>query len=267
MANILVFDSGMGGWSVLEACRAHVPGQHWHYLCDNAALPYGTKPDAWLTERILAVVGTACAELRVELVVVACNTASTLALELLRARLSVPVIGTVPAIKPAAEQVHGKPLALLATSATLSRRYTQTLIERFASDSVVHLINGDALVSEAEAFMAGAAVSAHTLKAVLAPLQAIEDLQGVVLGCTHFPLLTPRLRLFLDNHIIWYDSGAAIARRVEALLPLCPRVGAERVSVYATDTERSTVKAVCRRSGLAPPCALRLSEPCLTFFD
>ncbi|MCM2972814.1 glutamate racemase [Larsenimonas suaedae] len=267
MANILVFDSGMGGWSVLEACRAHVPGQHWHYLCDNAALPYGTKPDAWLTERILAVVGTACAELRIELVIIACNTASTLALEALRARLSVPVIGTVPAIKPAAEQALGKPLALLATSATLSRRYTQTLIERFSSRSIVHPVNGDALVSEAESFMAGDAVSAYTLKAVLAPLQAIEDLHGVVLGCTHFPLLTPQLRLILGDHIIWYDSGAAIARRVEALLPPGPRSDAERVSVYATDAERSTVRAVCRRSGLGPPCALKLSEPCLMFFD
>lgn len=118
---ILIFDSGVGGLSVVPSLRSRLPGVALTYACDNAMLPYGTRPSAWLVERILAVCEAAVIASGASVLVVACNTASTLALDALRARLSVPVVGTVPAIKPAAALSRSRHIGLLATSATVSR--------------------------------------------------------------------------------------------------------------------------------------------------
>lgn len=211
---ILVFDSGVGGLSVLSAIRRQLPGVALAYVCDNAMLPYGTKPDAWLVTRIAEVCRAAVAESAASALVVACNTASTLALRELRASLGIPVIGTVPAIKPAAAATLTGTFGLLATSATVNRPYTDALIRDFAAHCRVVRVAADALVAQAERQLGGQPLDQAVLQAQLAPLWAVSSLDTVILGCTHFPLLARQLDACAPRPITWVDSGEAIARRV-----------------------------------------------------
>ena len=215
-APILVFDSGVGGLSVVQALRHRLPGVALAYACDNAMLPYGRREDAWLVERIQSVCLAAVAASGCRALVVACNTASTLALNALRQRLSIPVIGTVPAIKPAAAVSVTRHIGLLATSATVSRPYTLRLIHDFAADCRVTRVAADALVGEAERLVVGETPDRAAIRRSLAPLweassAAETALDTVVLGCTHFPLLRRQLIEAAPREVAWVDSGEAIA--------------------------------------------------------
>ncbi|MFG6136631.1 glutamate racemase [Halomonas sp. B23F22_10] len=210
---VLVFDSGVGGLSVVEALRRRLPEVALAYACDNAMLPYGVREDDWLVARILAVCEAAVAASGACGLVVACNTASTLALDALRERLSVPVVGTVPAIKPAAGASESRHIGLLATSATVARPYTARLIEAFAGDCRVTRLAADPLVGQAERLVAGEPPDPEVLRRVLAPLAELPDLDTLVLGCTHFPLLRESLEAAVPHPVRWVDSGDAIARR------------------------------------------------------
>ncbi|MGP9566017.1 glutamate racemase [Halomonas sp. AOP12-C2-37] len=231
-APVLIFDSGVGGLSVAQSLRQHYPDVAMCYACDNAWLPYGLRDDVALAERIVAVCQAAVGACQPSVLVVACNTASTLALETLREQLTIPVVGTVPAIKPAAAMSQTRHIGLLATKATVGRPYTQRLIDSFASDCVITRVAADALVIEAEAYLAGGAPSVARMQAALAPLwQAVlptpstqPALDTVVLGCTHFPLLKPWLTQLAPMPLYWIDSGDAIARRVAQVVdPLTSR--------------------------------------------
>ncbi|MDQ7727160.1 glutamate racemase [Halomonas sp. SpR8] len=218
---VLIFDSGVGGLSVAQSLRQHYPDAAMCYACDNAWLPYGLREDAALTERIVAVCRTAVEACQPRVLVVACNTASTLALENLREQLAIPVVGTVPAIKPAAALSQTRHIGLLATKATVGRPYTQHLIDSFASDCLITRVAADGLVKEAEAHLAGKAPNIERIQAALAPLWqaaapsiANAALDTVVLGCTHFPLLKSWLTQLAPVPLHWVDSGDAIARRV-----------------------------------------------------
>lgn len=222
-APIVVFDSGVGGLSVLAHIRDQLPQSPLVYVCDNAALPYGTKPNDWLNDRIIAVCEAAVQRVDARALVVACNTASTLALDALRERLQIPVIGTVPAIKPAASATATGEIALLATSATVHRPYLDRLIAEFASHCTVLRIPADGLVTQAERLLSGAPVDSAEIEAALAPLWAHPRVDTVVLGCTHFPLLQNMFDAIAQQRaprraIQWLDSGAAIARRVKSVL-------------------------------------------------
>ncbi|SDL41647.1 glutamate racemase [Franzmannia pantelleriensis] len=219
---ILVFDSGVGGLSVAAAIRQRLPQASLAYVCDNAMLPYGTKRDAWLVARCVTVCEAAVAASGACALVVACNTASTLALEALRARLQIPVVGTVPAIKPAAALSRSGHLALLATSATVNRPYTRRLIETFAGHCQVQRLAADPLVAQAEHWLAGAALDPSIIDACLAPLWQDPELDTVVLGCTHFPLLGEALAAAAPRPVTWVDSGDAIARRVAQVVSPLP---------------------------------------------
>lgn len=210
---ILIFDSGVGGLSVVAELRRQLPGAALVYACDNAMLPYGLRPDAWLVARILAVCEAAVAASGCAALVVACNTASTLALDALRTRLCVPVVGTVPAIKPAARLSRNRHVALLATSATVVRPYTERLIREFASDCRVERVAADGLVVQAERQVAGEAVDEDAIRAALAPLWRSPTLDTLVLGCTHFPLLHREIAAAAPWPVTLVDSSAAIARR------------------------------------------------------
>lgn len=216
---ILIFDSGVGGLSVVGALRRRLPGVSLAYVCDNAMMPYGRREDSWLISRILAVCEAAVAASDCSAVVLACNTASTLVLRPLRARLSVPVIGTVPAIKPAARLSQSRHIGLLATSATVSRPYTLQLIHDFAADCRVTRVAADALVIQAEHWLAGGPMDTTVIDESLAPLWVAPDLDVVVLGCTHFPLLKEALAGASPRGVSWVDSGEAIARRVAEVVP------------------------------------------------
>lgn len=215
--SVLIFDSGVGGLSVLQEIRQRLPGAELHYLMDNAFFPYGIKPDDVLIQRIVNVCSQAVSELNPDMLVVACNTASTLALHHLRTVLPIPVVGTVPAIKVAAGQTSSGHIGLLATPATVNRPYTDQLIDDFAGHCQVHRFGSANLVQWAEDFLQTGTIT-PALKSHLAPwIDANPAMEHVVLGCTHFPLLRAELEEYWP-HIRWIDSGSAIARRVESLL-------------------------------------------------
>lgn len=217
MPNLLVFDSGVGGLSVLTEIRQLLPSLELHYLMDNAAFPYGTKADDFLKARVLKVCAQAIAELNPDLLVVACNTASTLALDALRQQLNIPVVGVVPAIKVAAQLSTQRIIGLLATGATVNRSYTNKLIQDFAADCEVRRFGSAKLVQWAENWIDKQQQPTELFEHLNPWLSSSPELTHVVLGCTHFPLLKPQL-CQLWPHITWVDSGAAIAKRVEFLL-------------------------------------------------
>ncbi|GGY05438.1 glutamate racemase [Litchfieldella qijiaojingensis] len=256
---ILIFDSGVGGLSVVAAMRRRLPEAALAYVCDDGMLPYGTKNDDWLVARIVAVCEAAVRESGACALVVACNTASTLALDALRARITVPVVGTVPAIKPAARLSRSRHLALLATSATVNRPYTQALIADFAADCQVLRLAADPLVEQAERLLTGNAVDRHVVADCLAPLWDDAELDTVVLGCTHFPLLREVLEAVAQWPITWVDSGDAIARRVaQVVVEPAPLVGPGPGWVTGS---RARLAPVLARYGFAMPRHLDVPLP------
>ena len=215
-APILFFDSGVGGLSVLAPTRALLPNAPIVYAADSAGFPYGTKTDAELADRVPALLGRLVERFRPRLVVVACNTASTIALDHARAALDIPVVGTVPAIKPAAEMSRSRVIGVLGTEATVRQPYVDNLASAFASDCTLIRHGSAELVALAEAKLAGEAVSAEAVAAAVRPLAAAEGLDAVVLACTHFPLLAEELAEALPG-VAFVDGGPGIARRIAFL--------------------------------------------------
>lgn len=256
---ILLFDSGVGGLSVVSSLRRQLPGAALAYVCDDAMLPYGTKPDDWLVSRIVAVCEAAVRTSGASALVVACNTASTLALEALRCRLVIPVVGTVPAIKPAARLSRTRHLALLATSATVHRPYTQALINDFAVDCHVLRMAADPLVSQAERVLTGARPDESVLTSCLAPLREDPRIDTVVLGCTHFPLIREALQAVTPRTLAWVDSGEAIARRV-AQVVAAAAMGDGPGPAWVTGNP-SRLAPVLASYGFAVPRRLEAGQP------
>jgi glutamate racemase len=218
---ILVFDSGLGGLTVFREIAAARADANYIYMADDAAFPYGDMPEAALITRIVHVIGRAIADHKPDLVVIACNTASTLALAELRTRFTVPFVGTVPAIKPACAQSATKRVAVLGTQATVTREYTRALIREFAQDCEVDLVGSSRLAAFAEAELAGNPAADTEIAAEIAG--CFVDAGGkrtdtVVLACTHYPLLADRFRRLAPWPVAWLDPAAAIARRVNELI-------------------------------------------------
>lgn len=220
--HILVFDSGVGGLSVVAEINRVLPAVRVSYLADTAFLPYGTKEESVLIERVALLVGAMAQSLRPDLVVIACNTASTVCLPRLRAHLRIPVVGVVPAVKPAAELSVRRVIGLLGTVGTVRRRYTQELIDQFAPDCRVIRVGSPVLVQMAEAALAGRAMDHGVIRQELAPFclgNAAERPDVIVLACTHFPLIRQILLENMPAGVQLIDSGRAIAARVQDLLP------------------------------------------------
>lgn len=218
---VLVFDSGVGGLSVLDAIVAGGGALDLDYCADNAWLPYGAKSDAALRARVPAVIAAVAGEWGPDAVVVACNTASTIALDAVRAVLPIPVIGVVPPIKPAAALSKSGVIGLLATPATVARPYTNDLIAQFAAGKTVIRFGSTALVEAAEAQLAGGKADPAAIAEAIAGLfEAPEGdrIDVAALACTHFPLLRRELAAAAPRDVAWLDSGAAIATRVTSVL-------------------------------------------------
>ncbi|MFD1704661.1 glutamate racemase [Methylopila henanensis] len=218
---ILAFDSGLGGLTVLAALRAALPGAAYVYAADDAAFPYGALDDVRLAERVVAVMERLIARETPDLVVIACNTASTIALPSLRARFRTPFVGTVPAVKPAVAASRSGLVTILATPGTVRREHTKAMIEAFAGDVAVTLVGAPRLAGFAEAELRGEPVDDATLAAEIAPcfVEAGGRRTDVVaLACTHFPLLAHRLARVAPWPVSWIDPAPAIARRVAALV-------------------------------------------------
>lgn len=225
-ATILIFDSGLGGLTVFcEVMRAR-PDARFVYVADDAGFPYGGQAEDALIARVRQVVGNAIREHAPDLIVIACNTASTLALGDLRAHFGVPFVGTVPAVKPACAQSQSKRIAVLGTEATVAREYTHALIREFAAACVVDLVGSPRLAPLAEAALAGTPVDDAAIAAEIAPCFVDKDgrrTDTVVLACTHYPLLLERFEALAPWPVTWLDPAPAIARRVADLLQTRPR--------------------------------------------
>lgn len=213
---ILFFDSGVGGLSVLGPTRALLPDAPFVYVADSAGFPYGTKSEAEIAARVPALLGRLAERYRPRLIVIACNTASTIALAAVRYALEVPIVGTVPAIKPAAEMSKTRVIGVLGTEATVRQAYVDDLAARFADDCRVLRHGSAALVELAEAKLRGAAIEPLAVAAAIKPLRD-PMLDTVVLACTHFPLLAEELAAAFGPNVSFVDGGPGIARRVAHL--------------------------------------------------
>lgn len=237
-ARVLVFDSGIGGLSVLREIRAARPEAEIVYVADDAGFPYGDWEEGALTTRIVGLAGRLIEEHRPDLFVVACNTASTLVLPSLRNAHEVTFVGTVPAIKPAASTTVSRLISVLATPGTVKRDYTRALIETYASHLDVTLVGSTRLAALAEAHLAGETVEDGEIEREISP--CFKRLAGrrtdrVVLACTHYPFLVERFRQLAPWEVEWIDPAPAIARRVTQLLGPA-RPGAARAAGHAIFT-------------------------------
>ncbi|WP_434939483.1 glutamate racemase [Shewanella sp. HL-SH8] len=240
---ILVFDSGIGGLSVLSEIRKLLPNRDYHYLFDNARLPYGNLSEEDLIEGCVELILQQVHQINAAIVVVACNTASTLVLPRLRASLSIPVVGVVPAIKPAAALSAKKHIGLLATPGTVKRDYTQELINEFADDCKVELFGSSELVMMAEKYVAGEIIDLVELALILQPIKD-ADIDVLVLGCTHFPIIAAKINQILGNHVKLLDSGLAIANRVKTLVAMSNKQGSELTVSYTKQISTGLYKAL-----------------------
>lgn len=250
---VLVFDSGVGGLSVFQEIHRLLPHLDYLYLFDNQAYPYGELDQAVLISRVNQLVSSLVEEHQVDIVVIACNTASTIVLPSLRENLSIPVVGVVPAIKPAS-LLASKGVGLIATPATVTRQYTHELIRDFAQGKPVELLGSTRLVDMAEEKLRGNSVSLDELTKILFPLRDKVDV--AVLGCTHFPLIKEEIHQALGGDVTLIDSGAAIARRVKALL-LSDEIedteeGSKSIYASATPWQEDALNICLKKLGFNP---------------
>jgi glutamate racemase len=251
-APILFFDSGVGGLSVLAPTRALLPRAPIVYAADSAGFPYGTKTEAELATRVPALLGRLVERFHPRLAVIACNTASTIALDHARAALDLPIVGTVPAIKPAAEMSKTRVIGVLGTEATVRQPYVDNLAARFAADCTIVRHGSAELVALAEAKLAGETTDPAAIARAVQPLRDAENLDTVVLACTHFPLLVDELAEALPA-VGFVDGGAGIARRIAFLTegepwPDEPLPG---LAIFTGDAPAARLAAALKSYGLA----------------
>lgn len=221
---ILVFDSGIGGLTVLREARVLMPERHFIYVADDAGFPYGGWEEAALKERVIALFGRLLSEHDPEICVIACNTAFTLVGADLRAAFpQMTFVGTVPAIKPAAERTRSGLVSVLATPGTVKRAYTRDLIQSFATQCHVRLVGSENLAKMAEAYIRGERLDDAEVLAEIAP--CFVEMDGrktdiVVLACTHYPFMANVFRRLAPWPVDWLDPAEAIARRARSLVPL-----------------------------------------------
>jgi glutamate racemase len=251
-APILFFDSGVGGLSVLGPTRELLPNAPIVYAADSAGFPYGKRSEAEIASRVPALLGRLVERFQPRLAVIACNTASTIALEVVRSALDLPVVGTVPAIKPAAEMSKTRVIGVLGTEATVRQPYVDDLAAKFAADCILIRHGSPELVELAEAKLAGEEVSVEAVKAAVQPMfesPGGDRIDTVVLACTHFPLLADELKAAFAD-VTYVDGGAGIARRIAYLTreqpwPIAPSEG---VAVFTS--ARRPLDSALHRFGL-----------------
>jgi glutamate racemase len=237
LKRILVFDSGLGGLSVVKELTSDSLAAEIYYCADTAYFPYGEKSDRTLIERVPSVITQAVFECSADIVIIACNTASTLALDQVRAVVNIPVVGVVPAIKPAAALTKSGVIGLLGTPNTVGRPYTDKLIADFASGKKVLRHGAVGLAGAAESKLAGNAVDMSVVQASIEGIFSQVDgdkLDVIVLACTHYPHLRDELQALAPFPVTWVDSGAAIARRVQNLLALGGGTKTIQASAFTT---------------------------------
>jgi glutamate racemase len=222
---IAIFDSGVGGLSIVNHVRALIPQASLVYVADNELFPYGLLEEQRLINRVVAILNQVMQQQSLDIVIIACNSASTLVLPSLRQLLTIPVVGVVPAIKPAALQSQSKVIGLLATPGTIKRDYTDELIAEFGQNADIIRCGSSELVRLVEHKLAGEEISPDSVAPLLTPLTNHPrwlEMDTIVLACTHFPLIQAELALAAPQIKFWVDSGEAVARRVNSLLNFTP---------------------------------------------
>ncbi len=253
---VLVFDSGLGGLSVARAIMAGLPDVNVIYSADNEGFPYGDWSELELKERICSVADRLIEQIKPDAMVVACNTASTIALSALRERFAIPFVGTVPAIKPAAEVSRSGIIGVLATPGTVDRAYTQALVDTYASHREVMLHGCKNLAAFAERALRGDPVSEAEMRMEISPVFVEKDggrTDAVVLGCTHYPLIADQISSAASWPVSLIDPSDAIARQVGVVLigrsPLRPADVGVR-GAFLTKTS-SVFSGILAREGFA----------------
>ncbi|MEM9105983.1 MAG: glutamate racemase [Pseudomonadota bacterium] len=252
---ILVFDSGIGGLTVLREARVLMPERRYVYVADDAGFPYGGWSEDELTDRIVGQFRSLVDEFQPEISIIACNTASTLLLEPLRAAFpDTPFVGTVPAIKPAAERTRSGLVSVLATPGTVRRAYTRDLIQSFAAQCHVRLVGSENLAMLAERYIRGGPISDEEILSEIRPCfveqeEAKTDI--VVLACTHYPFLVNQFRKRAPWPVDWIDPAEAIARRAHSLLRPDPDFAlAPDVAMFTSNAPDFSVKRLMSGFGL-----------------
>ncbi|HEX5257610.1 MAG TPA: glutamate racemase [Sphingomicrobium sp.] len=253
-APLLFFDSGVGGLSVLEPARQLLPLAPIVYAADSAGFPYGKRTEADIASRVPALLGRLVERFRPRLAVIACNTASTIALDHVRSALDLPVVGTVPAIKPAAAISKTRVIGVLGTEATVRQPYVDDLAAEFASDCALIRHGSPELVELAEAKLAGEKISVDEVRAAAQPMFDAPDgerIDTIVLACTHFPLLDEELRAAFPE-VTYVDGGAGIARRIAYLTEGQPWPSSppEGTLVFTSIPPRRPLESVLAKLGI-----------------
>jgi len=252
---LLLFDSGVGGLSVLDAVRLVLPTAPIVYVADSGGYPYGIKSEAEIAARVPALLGRLAERYRPRLIVIACNTASTIALAGVRAALNLPIVGTVPAIKPAAERSRTRAIGVLGTDATVRQPYVDRLTAEFASDCTVVRHGSAKLVELVEAELRGEHGDTNDYRAVLAGLldrPGGDAIDTVVLACTHFPLVTERLSEVSPRPLMFVHGADGIARRVVTLThgQPWPEVVPDGIAVFTSDIDVEPLRPALSARGL-----------------
>jgi len=264
-APVLVFDSGLGALTVLRELARERTDLDLALVADDAAFPYGRLSDDALVARVVAVLDRYVDALKPSLVVIACSTASTLVLPVVRARFTIPFVGTVPAIKPACAQSKTRRVSVLATAGTVRRDYTRELIREFAGDCRVTLAGSAHLASLTEAVLRGEAAPDEAIRGEIAPCFVDDGARTdtIVLACTHYPLILDRLTRLAPWPVTWLDPAPAIARRASQILG--PKGSGSGGTARAYFTSGSAISAELLRSlaifGVVPAHERALAIP------
>jgi glutamate racemase len=258
--SILFFDSGIGGLSVVKEARILLPEHRYIYVADDAAFPYGAWEEPALLARMTGLFGKLIERWEPGLIVIACNTASTLAVEHLREVYPRSTfVGTVPAVKPAAERTASGLVSVLATPGTVKRQYTRDLIQKYASKCHVRLVGSENLAQLAEQYMREGFIDEEAVRQEIAPCFVEKDGKRtdiVVLACTHYPFLVNRMRKTAPWPVDWIDTSEAIARRALSLagdLPFSdPREGAD-IAIFTSGNPHPAYKRLVQGFGFKVP--------------
>lgn len=254
---VLLFDSGIGGLTVLREARVLMPDRRFVYVADDAAFPYGAWEEPALNDHILKLFARLLDRYQPEISVIACNTASTLVIESLREAFPHhPFVGTVPAIKPAAERTRSGLVSVLATPGTVKRQYTRDLIRQWATKCHVRLVASDRLASLAETYMREGFVDENAVRDEITP--CFIEREGartdiVVLACTHYPFLANRMRKTAPWPVDWLDPAEAIARRALSLLaplPVEPGAHTPDLAVFTSGKANFSTRRLMQGFGL-----------------
>lgn len=257
--SVLIFDSGIGGLTILREVRVALPGRRIIYVGDDAGFPYGEWNEEKLIPRIVDLFERCVESYTPELAIVACNTASTLIMPALRQRFDIPIVGTIPPIKPAAEQTASGLVSVLATPGTVKRRMIKELIAEHAADADIQLVGSTGLARLAEDHMQGRAIDQEKLASELAPCFIEQDGRRtdiVVLGCTHYPFLVHEMRRLAPWPVDWIEPAEAIARRALSLLgpepPMDPRESMSDIALMTAGSPAPGLARLLAGFGLLP---------------